>query len=40
MRCARSVLAPAALVAQGAEELQQAAIYRLLHCITEPDLTS
>jgi hypothetical protein len=35
-----SVLAPAALVAQGADELQQAAIYRLLHCITEPDLTS
>jgi hypothetical protein len=36
----RSVLAPAALVAQGAEEGQQAAVYRLLHCITEPDLAS
>lgn len=36
----RSVLAPAALVAQGAEEAQQAAVYRLLHCITEPDLAS
>jgi hypothetical protein len=36
----RSVLASAALVAQGAEALQQAAVYRLLHCITEPDLTS
>jgi hypothetical protein len=34
----RSVLAPAALVAQGAEDLQHAAIYRLLHSITEPDL--
>jgi hypothetical protein len=34
----RSVLAPAALAAQGAEELQHAAIYRLLHSITEPDL--
>jgi hypothetical protein len=34
------VLAPAALVEQGAEALQQAALYRLLHCITEPDLTS
>jgi hypothetical protein len=36
----RSVLAPAALVAKGAEEAQTAAVYRLLHCITEPDLTS
>jgi hypothetical protein len=34
----RTVLAPAALVAQGAEQLQQAAVYRLLHCITAPDL--
>jgi hypothetical protein len=34
----RTVLAPAALVAQGAEATQQAAIYRLLHCITEADL--
>jgi len=36
----RSVLAPAALVAQGAEDAQTAAVYRLLHCITEPDVTS
>jgi hypothetical protein len=36
----RSVLAPAALAEQGAEAPQQAAVYRLLHCITEPDLTS
>ena len=36
----RTVLAPAALMQQGAEELQQAALYRLLHCITEPDLVS
>ena len=36
----RSVLAPAALVAQGAEEAQTAAVYRLLHCITEADLPS
>jgi hypothetical protein len=36
----RSTLAPAALVAQGAEEAQKAAVYRLLHCVTEPDLTS
>ena len=36
----RSTLAPAALVAQGAEEAQTAAVYRLLHCVTEPDLTS
>lgn len=36
----RTVLAPAALVARGAEELQQSAVYRLLHCITEPDLAS
>jgi hypothetical protein len=36
----RTVLAPAALVAQGAEEAQTAAVYRLLHCITEPDLAS
>jgi hypothetical protein len=36
----RTVLAPAALVAQGAEEVQQTAVYRLLHCITEPDLES
>jgi hypothetical protein len=34
----RTVLAPAALVAQGAEQAQTAAVYRLLHCITEPDL--
>jgi hypothetical protein len=34
----RTVLAPAALVAEGAEEVQQTAVYRLLHCITEPDL--
>jgi hypothetical protein len=34
----RTVLAPAALVAQGAEATQQAAIYSLLHCITEADL--
>jgi hypothetical protein len=34
----RSVLAPAALVAQGADEAQTAAVYQLLHCITEPDL--
>jgi hypothetical protein len=34
----RTVLAPAALMAQGAEEAQTAAVYRLLHCITEPDL--
>lgn len=36
----RTVLAPAVLVAQGAVEAQQAAIYRLLHCITESDLAS
>lgn len=36
----RSSLAPATLVAQGAEEAQTAAVYRLLHCITEPDLAS
>jgi hypothetical protein len=36
----RSTLAPAALVAQGAEEAQTTAVYRLLHCVTEPDLTS
>jgi hypothetical protein len=36
----RTALAPAALVAQGAEASQQAAVYRLLHCITEPDLAS
>jgi hypothetical protein len=34
----RTVLAPAALVEQGAEASQQVAVYRLLHCITEPDL--
>jgi hypothetical protein len=34
----RTVLAPAALAGQGAEEVQHAAIYRLLHSITEPDL--
>jgi hypothetical protein len=34
----RTVLSPAALVAQGAEGTQQAAVYRLLHCITEADL--
>jgi hypothetical protein len=34
----RTVLAPAALVGQGAEATQQAAIYRLLHCITEADV--
>jgi hypothetical protein len=34
----RTVLAPAALVAQGAGPSQQAAIYRLSHCITEADL--
>jgi hypothetical protein len=36
----RSTLAPAALVTKGAQELQHAAIYRLLHCIAEPDLAS
>jgi hypothetical protein len=36
----RTVLASAALVAQGAEETQQAAIYRLLHCITEADIAT
>jgi hypothetical protein len=36
----RTVLAPAALVAQGAAESQQAAVYGLLHCITEADLES
>jgi hypothetical protein len=36
----RTVLAPAALVGQGAEEAQQAAVYRLLHCITEADLAA
>jgi hypothetical protein len=34
----RTVLSSAALVAQGAETTQQAAVYRLLHCITEADL--
>jgi hypothetical protein len=34
----RTVLAPAALVAQGAAATQQAAIYRLSHCVTEDDL--
>jgi hypothetical protein len=34
----RTVLAPAELVAQGAGPSQQAAIYRLSHCITEADL--
>jgi hypothetical protein len=36
----RTVLASAALVAQGAEETQQAAIYGLLHCITEADIAT
>ena len=36
----RTVLASAALVAQGAEEMQQAAIYRLLHRITEADIAT
>jgi hypothetical protein len=36
----RTVLAPEALVAQGAAPSQQAALYRLLHCITEADLGS
>jgi hypothetical protein len=36
----RTVLASAALVAQGAEETQQAAIYRFLHCITEADIAT
>jgi hypothetical protein len=34
----RTALAPAELVEHGAEQVQQAAVYRLLHCITEPDL--
>ena len=34
----RTVLAPAALVAQGAADAQPTAVYRLLHCITEADL--
>lgn len=34
----RTVLAPDALVARGAASAQQAAIYRLSHCITEADL--
>jgi hypothetical protein len=34
----RTVLAPAGLVAQGAAATQQAAIYRLSHCVTEADL--
>lgn len=36
----RTVLAPAALVAQGAADIQQANVYRLLHCITEADVDS
>jgi hypothetical protein len=36
VRC--TVLGPAALAEQGAEELQHAAIYRLLHCITKADI--
>jgi hypothetical protein len=36
----RTALAPAALVEHGAEQVQQTAVYRLLHCITEPDLGS
>jgi len=36
----RSVLSPAALLAQGAAEPQAAAVYRLLHCIIEADLAS
>ena len=34
----RTVLAPAALVTQGAGQAQPTAVYRLLHCITEADL--
>jgi hypothetical protein len=35
-----TVLAPAVLVAHGAEASQQVAVYRLLHCIAEPDLAA
>jgi hypothetical protein len=33
-------LAPAALVAQGAADSPQYALYQFLHCITEPDLAA
>jgi hypothetical protein len=34
----QSILAPAALIAQGAAQIPQTGVYRLLHCITESDL--